>query len=147
MHEQSQISATRKRTSRRARPRQHLEGRSASEACTLLTIYEQRINRTGRCKRTPRSSRNSKRLAKQPTSKRKPKPCYHFHTGDLAQSKGETPTIPRPISHLTHYFGGFSLRCEHAEIARLLSRNARLEEALTRKKPLLQVVPRRRSIA
>ena len=105
----------------------------------LLTIYEQRINRTIEKNTAQLNALQSARQAAFEQAQ-----AEALLLTDLAQSKGETydPAQDFPPSQ---YAGGFVYAS--AEIARLLSRQSRLEEALTRKKPALQVVPRRRSIA
>ena len=110
-----------------------------AKSLQLLTIYEQRIHRT--------MKKNTAELKELQTAR---KAAYEQAQAeallltDLAQSKGESYD-PAPDFPPTQNFGGFVYAS--AEIARLLSRNARLEEALARKKPAIHAVQRLRSVS
>ncbi len=105
----------------------------------LLTIYEQRIHRTMQKNTAELKELQSARKAAYEQAQ-----AEALLLTDLAQSKGETYS-PAPDFPPTHYFGGFVYAS--AEIARLLSRNARLEEAIARKKPAIHAVQRLRSVS
>jgi hypothetical protein len=94
----------------------------------LLTIYEQRINRSIEKATIRLEAIQSLRRAAFEKAR-----TEALLLTDLAQSKGELYD-PTPDFPPTHYFGEFVYAS--AEILRLLSRQNRLEEALQRRPPI-----------
>jgi hypothetical protein len=94
----------------------------------LLTIYEQRINRSIEKATVRLESIQSRRHAAFEKAQ-----AEALLLTDLAQSKGELYD-PTPDFPPTQYFGEFVYASK--EILRLLSRQTRLEEALARRQPI-----------